>query len=95
MKVLKIIAIINTLVVSLYFISTFLDDGKDYIIPYINNLSTNYILSYLTIQYLSIVIFLNHIWRVNKKNRKIKINNSLMVLFLGFIGMWLYISRKS
>ncbi len=38
--------------------------------------------------------FVFYIWRFMPYNRKEKINNSLMILFLGVIGMWLWIPNK-
>jgi len=66
----------------LYFLSLFLEDRFGTFLSFQFN-RHNYI--WLIIHSLSVILFLRHIWKDNTKIKKSKINNSLMILLLGFI----------
>ena len=49
---------------------------------------------YAFMHYLGIVIFLWYIWTRYPADKKKKTNDSLMIVFVGIIGMWLWLPNE-
>jgi len=89
MKVLKFLTIIYTLIIIL-FLFVFFFDFKLLVI----NLDNFTIIGLLTFHWVLKILYFRDIYKNSIINKKTKIDNSLMILFLGIIGMWLYLPKN-
>ena len=89
-KRLKILLIIATIIQISYIV--ILITNHDFFVTVNNKYNTDKIIS--IISYLIISILLWYEWKVIISEKKNKINNTLMLLFLGIIGMWLWYPNK-
>ena len=90
LKKLRILLIILTLIQVGYLIIRFID-AKFSII-----LDLHYKANYLIwgFHYFAVGIFIWYNWKKMPIQKKTKTNNTFMILFLGIIGMWLWIPNK-
>jgi len=90
LKKLKIFLIVLTLIEIGFILLLFFN--TDELISYIfkNNLDQVFGLFH----WLSVAIFIWFIWVKMPKDKKSNINNTLMIVFLGIIGLWLWFPNK-
>ena len=91
MKNLKSILILLTTVELLYFFIVFYD--QEFWVKMDNEYKINIILGLFHI--IVVGIFIKNIWNDNLIENKEKVNNSLMIVFLGIIGMWIWLPKNT
>ena len=91
LKKMPILLIILTLIQVGYLIIRFTDAKLSIILDF------DYHINWLIwgFHYLTVGIFIWYNWKKMPIEKKTKTNNTLMILFLGIIGMWLWIPNKS
>jgi len=87
LKKLKILLFLLTIVEMVYFFILFTDNNLWTKIDYEYN--ANWIV--LIFHCLVVVVFIFYIWREYPFEGKKKVNDIIMILFLGLIGMWLWL----
>jgi len=88
---LKIFLILHTIITLTFFFGLSMN-----LIPWIEqNLSYNEsLIIFGLMNYLGIAIFLWYIWKKYPGDKKKKTNDSLMIVFVGIIGMWLWLPNE-
>ena len=88
---LRILLIITTLIQVTYIIINFSDNRE--LIKIIFQYRMDYLM--IIFHYLIVGIFISFIWKKLPSDKKSNTNNTLMILFLGIIGMWIWIPNKN
>ena len=90
-KKLKILLILLTLSQLLYIGFSFID------ITLATTLNSNYKLNWFVFifHYLLTILFIWYIWKKTAIKKKKKTNFTFMIIFLGIVGMWLWLPNKN
>ncbi len=90
LKILKIALIVSTVIQIAYFVVIFTNDKLWITLDY--DFKANYVIGIIHIAVM--IIFLWYNWKKMPIERSKKKDNTYMILFLGIVGMWLWMPSK-